>query len=143
MAPARKTVNRVTIQLRGGNATMVDLGKMLGPTGVNMALVKKEYDAATAAQRDEVVPVVVEIFEDRSFQLHYKTPPAAFLIRRELGIEAASAKPGQVSAGTLSLAGLRRVAERKLPDLNTTDVEKAMRIVAGTARSMGVAVATE
>jgi large subunit ribosomal protein L11 len=119
---------------------MVDLGKMLGPTGVNMALVKKEYDAATADQRGDVVPVVVEVLEDRGFQLVYKTPPAAFLIRRELGIDAASAMPGRVSAGTLSQAALRRVAERKLPDLNTADVEKAMRIVAGTARSMGVAV---
>jgi large subunit ribosomal protein L11 len=118
---------------------MVDLGKMLGQTGVNLVEVKRSYDAATAGQRGEVVPAVVTVFEDRTFTLRLKTPPTAFLIRKALGVKG-SARPGHVSAGTLTRLQLRAIAERKLPDLNTPDLDKAARIVAGTARSMGVSI---
>ena len=143
MAPDRKVSRKVTIELDAGNAAMVDIGKMLGPTGINTRQVKLDYDAATAGQRGDVVPVVVTIFEDRTFALRYKTPPTAYLIRKMLGLSGGSAKPGTQTVAKMSRQQLREIAERKLPDLNTDDVEAAMRQVAGTARSMGVLVADE
>jgi large subunit ribosomal protein L11 len=139
MASARKAFE-VTINLEAGNASLPDLGKTLGPTGVNIGEVKRSYDRATASQRGDVVPAVVTVLDDRSFQLRLKTPPTAFLIRKALGGKG-SPHPGHNGAGTLSQAQLRTVAQRKLPDLNTTDLDAAMRIIAGTARSMGVTVA--
>ncbi|GAA4913885.1 large subunit ribosomal protein L11 [Stackebrandtia albiflava] len=130
----------VTIALEAGNAAVPELGKALAVTGVNIRDVKLQYDAATAGQRGEIVPVVVTVAEDRGFTLRYKTPPTSFLIKRELG-RGGSATPGTDIVGELSQRQLRAVAERKLPDLNTTDLAAAMRIVAGTARSMGVRIA--
>ncbi len=135
----KKQAFRITIEMPAGDAPMVDLGKMLGQTGVNLVEVKRSYDASTAAQRGDVVPVVVTVFDDRSFELLLKTPPTAFLIRKALGGKG-SARPGHESAGTLTRDQLRAIAERKLPDLNTTNVDAAMRIVSGTARSMGVSI---
>jgi large subunit ribosomal protein L11 len=143
MAPKRKVTRELTLNLEAGNAAMVDIGKMLGPTGVNTRQLKLDYDAATASQRGEVVPVVVTIFEDRSYALRYKTPPTAHLIRKALGLGTGSAKPGHQTVAKISREQLRAVAERKLPDLNTDDIEAAMRQVAGTARSMGVQVAED
>ncbi|TDP92968.1 50S ribosomal protein L11 [Labedaea rhizosphaerae] len=140
MAPkTKKLTHRVTLELNAGNAPVVDLGKMLGQTGVNLVEVKKAYDAATSDQRGDVVPVVVSVFEDRSFELRLKTPPTAFLIKKALGGNG-SARPGHEVAGKITKVQLREIAERKLPDLNTVDVEAAMRTIAGTARSMGVEV---
>ncbi|HLT10015.1 MAG TPA: 50S ribosomal protein L11 [Micromonosporaceae bacterium] len=136
----RKVSRQVTLNLEAGNAAMVDIGKMLGPTGVNTRAIKLEYDEATASQRGEIVPVVVTVFEDRTYALRYKTPPTAHLIRRVLGLPAGSSKPGSQIVAKMSRAQLRDVAQRKLPDLNTDDVEAAMRQVAGTARSMGISV---
>lgn len=140
MAPQRKIVRQVTLELDAGNAPMAELGKMLGPTGVNMRQVKTDYDAATAGQRGDIVPVVVTIFEDRTYSLRYKTPPTAFLIRKVLGLSKGSGRPGGQAVAKMSRQQLREVAERKLPDLNTDDIEAAMRQVAGSARSMGVLV---
>jgi large subunit ribosomal protein L11 len=139
MAPRKKQMYRITLEMPAGEAPMVDLGKMLGQTGVNLVEVKRAYDASTTAQRGDVVPAVVTVFDDRSFELRLKTPPTAFLIRKALGGKG-SARPGHDSAGSLTTAQLRAIAERKLPDLNTTDVDAAMRIIAGTARSMGVSI---
>jgi large subunit ribosomal protein L11 len=139
MAPKKKQTFQVTLELPAGDAPMVDLGKMLGQTGVNLVEVKRSYDASTAGQRGEVVPVVVSVFEDRSFELRLKTPPTSFLIKKAVGGKG-SARPGHAGAGTLTHDQLRAIAERKLPDLNTTDLEAAMRTIAGTARSMGVSV---
>jgi large subunit ribosomal protein L11 len=137
--PATKKTFEVTINLEAGNASVPDLGKSLGPTGVNIGHVKRSYDEATAARRGDVVPVVVSVFEDRSFRLQLKTPPTAFLIRKVVGGKG-SAQPGRNGGGTITKAQLRTVAEQKLPDLNTDNIEAAMRTVAGTARSMGVKV---
>jgi large subunit ribosomal protein L11 len=137
--PPKKQALRVTIEMTAGDAPMMDLGKMLGQTGVNLVEVKRNYDAATAGQRGDLVPAVITVFEDRTFELRLKAPPTAFLIRKALGGKGSPA-PGHNSAGRLTRAQLRAVAERKLPDLNTTDIEAAMRIVAGTARSMGVSI---
>ena len=138
--PPKKKTHEVTLALDAGNAAMVDLGKMLGPTGANMRAVKVEYDDATAKNRGEIIPVVVTVFEDRSHQLTYKTPPTSFLIRKALGIQSGAANPATQTVGTLSAEQVRSIAERKLPDLNANDVEAAIKVVAGTARSMGVDV---
>lgn len=142
MPRPKKQTHQVTLHLEGGNAAMMDLGKMLGQTGVNLVEVKRSYDQATADQRGDIVPVVVSVADDRSFELRLKTPPTSHLIRKALGGKG-SARPGHEQAGRLSTAQLRAVAQRKLPDLNTTDIAVAMRIIAGTARSMGVAVDEE
>ncbi|SFB09190.1 LSU ribosomal protein L11P [Amycolatopsis marina] len=139
MAP-KKPMFRATLELTAGDAPVVDLGKMLGQTGANLVAIKRAYDDATASQRGDIVPVVVTVFEDRTFELRLKTPPTSFLIRKALGGKG-SGRPGHESAGNLTGQQLREIAERKLPDLNTTNLDAAMRTVAGTARSMGVGVA--
>ena len=139
---AKKKTHEVTLALEAGNAAMVDLGKMLGPTGANMRAVKVEYDEATSNQRGEIIPVVVSVFEDRSHQLVYKTPPTSFLIRKALGIQSGASNPLTQTVGTLSATQVKEIAERKLPDLNANDIDAAIQIVAGTARSMGVKLAS-
>ena len=139
--PPKKKTHVVTLALEAGNAAMVDLGKMLGPTGANMRAVKVEYDEATSKSRGEIIPVVVTVFEDRSHQLVYKTPPTSFLIRKALGIQSGASNPLTQTVGTLSADQIKQIAERKLPDLNANDVDAAIKVVAGTARSMGVKVA--
>ncbi|TDB75683.1 uL11 family ribosomal protein [Micromonospora sp. KC723] len=143
MAKQMKVSRRLKLELEAGNAAMVEIGKMLGPTGINTRQVKLDYDAATAGQRGDIVPVVVTIFEDRSYALEYRTPPTSHLIRRTLGLSKGSGRPGAESVAKMSREQLREVALRKLPDLNTDDVEAAMKQVAGTARSMGVLIADE
>jgi large subunit ribosomal protein L11 len=120
---------KITMELTAGDAPMMELGKMLGQTGVNLVEVKRAYDAATASQRGDIVPAVITVFEDRKFELRLKTPPTSFLIRKAIG-----------ARKTLSRGQLKDIAERKLPDLNTSNLDAAMRTVAGTARSMGVGV---
>ncbi|MGH3494401.1 MAG: uL11 family ribosomal protein [Sciscionella sp.] len=141
MPPKQKVTFEATLELEAGNAAMVDLGKMLGPTGVNTRGVKVEYDEATSASRGDIVPVVITVFEDRSYKLRYKTPPTSFLIRKELGLKSGAEAPGRgKNAGSMSQDQLRSIAERKMQDLNANSVEAAMQVVAGSARSMGVAV---
>lgn len=130
---------QVTLQLPAGDAPMMDLGKMLGQTGVNLVEVKRRYDTETATHRGDVIPVVVTVFDDRTFTLTLKTPPTAFLIKKALGGKG-SARAGHARAGVLTTAQLRAIAERKLPDLNTADLDAATRTIAGTARSMGVSI---
>ncbi len=126
--PPRRPVHRVVLQFPAGAAPVADLGKMLGQTGVDLLEVERRYDELSAPQRGDVVPAEITVFDDRSFAVALRTPPTSFLIRRV-------ARDGAISA-----ADLRAVAERKLPDLNTTDVDTAVRTVAGTARSMGIRV---
>ncbi|ALG05869.1 uL11 family ribosomal protein [Kibdelosporangium phytohabitans] len=127
--PPKKQSHQVTMALPAGEAPVADLGKMLGMTGVNLVALKKEYDSLTAAQRGEIVPAVITIYDDRSFQLQLKTPPTSFLIKQAVN-----------GSKTLTRDQLRAIAQRKLPDLNTVDIDAAMRTVEGTARSMGVRV---
>lgn len=140
--PPKKKTHEVTLALEAGNAAMVDLGKMLGPTGANMRAVKVEYDEATSKNRGEIIPVIVSVYEDRSHTLAYKTPPTSFLIRKSLGIQSGASNPLTQHVGTLSATQVKEIAERKLPDLNANDLDAAIKIVAGTARSMGVKVAS-
>lgn len=133
-------MHRVTLQLTAGAAALPELGKMLGQTGVNLVELKRRYDELSAGQRGAVVPAEITVFDDRSFTMSLRTPPTSYLIRLAIGATG-SARPGHQPAGTLTREALRAVAERKLPDLNTDDIDAAMRTVAGTARSMGVLVA--
>ena len=138
----RKVVATVKLELEAGQATPAPpVGRDLGPHGVNLAEFVRRYNDATADQAGVVIPAVVTIYEDRSFDFVTKTPPTAFLLRRAAGIEKGSGTPGNGAVGTVTQEQLRRIAETKLPDLNAGSIEAATRVVEGTARSMGVRVA--
>lgn len=142
MAKIKKITGKVSLALPAGKATPAPpVGPALGQYGVNIVAFTKEYNDRTAAQPGMIIPVEITIYEDRTFTFILKTPPASFLIKRALGLESGSAIPNRTKVGTLSDAQLREIATTKLPDLNANDVEHAMRIIAGTARSMGVQVA--
>jgi large subunit ribosomal protein L11 len=139
--PAKKITRIIRIELEGGKASPADLGKALGPAGVNLGEVLNRYNQMTADSRGDIIPVDVTIFEDRSVDLTLRTPPTSFLVRKALGIDKGASRPGAERAATLSRAQLRELAQTKLADLNTDDIELAEKIVAGTARSMGVHLA--
>ena len=142
MGRTRKRVHaKVKLQLEAGRATPAPpVGRDLGPHGVNLAEFVRQYNDATGQQNGAVVPAVVTIYEDRSFNFITKTPTTAYLLRRAAGVGKGSGEPGRETAGGITGEQLRRIAETKMPDLNAADVEAAMRVVAGTARSMGIAV---
>jgi len=141
MPPKKKIAALVKVQLQAGAATPAPpVGTALGPHGVNIMEFCKAYNASTEAMRGNVVPVEITIFEDRSFTFVTKTPPAAELIKKAAGIKSGSATPHTDKVAKLSKDQVREIAETKLPDLNATDLDAAMKIVAGTARSMGVTV---
>ena len=142
MAPRKKKVAAVVkVQLNAGAATPAPpVGTALGPHGVNIMDFCKQYNAATESQRGNVIPVEITIYEDRSFSFVLKTPPTPALIREALGIDKGAAAAGRERAGALTDAQVTEIAKVKLPDLNTDDIESAKRQVAGTARSMGIAV---
>ncbi|MEO6533008.1 MAG: 50S ribosomal protein L11 [Pseudolysinimonas sp.] len=135
----KRLIAQVKIELDAGNAAMVDLGKMLGPHGEPTMEIKRRYDAETAKFQGEVIPAVVSVYEDRSWDYLLKTPPTAFLIRKLIRRKGA-AQPGHDQPIMITESELEAVARRKLPDLNTSDLSAAMRQVEGTARSMGVRV---
>ena len=131
----------VKVQIPAGKATAAPpVGTALGPHGINMGAFIKEYNEKTAAMTGSVVPVVVTVFEDRSFTFVTKSPPAADLIRKEAGIEKGSPTPNKNIVGKITQAQVRKIAEMKKNDLNANSVESAMKMVEGTARSMGVEV---
>ncbi len=136
---AKKIKAVVKVQINAGKATAAPpVGTALGPHGINMGQFIKEYNERTAPLAGTVVPAVVTIFEDRSYNFVTKSPPAADLIRREAGIEKGSAAPNKNKVGKLTRAAVRSIAETKLADLNSNSLESAMKMVEGTARSMGV-----
>lgn len=138
---AKKVKAIIKIQASGGAATPAPpLGPVMGQHGVNIQQFVQQFNAATQDRRGEIVPAIVTIYEDRGFEFLLKTAPASDMIKKALGIERGSGKPNTEKKGKLSKAKLREIAEKKLPDLNTTDVEAAMRIIAGTCRQMGVDV---
>ncbi len=140
--PAKKKVAAlVKVQLNAGQATPAPpVGTALGPHGVNIMEFCKAYNAATESMRGNVIPVEITIFEDRTFSFVTKTPPAAELIKKAAGLAKGSAVPQRDKVARLSRDQVRDIATTKLPDLNAGDVDAAMRIVEGTARSMGVTV---
>ena len=136
---AKKVMTMIKLQIPAGAANPAPpVGPALGQHGVNIMEFCKAFNAQTADQNGRIIPVEITVFEDRSFTFITKTPPAAVLIKEALGLEKGSAEPNRDKVGRLSRDQVRRIAETKLEDLNARDVEQAMRIVAGTARSMGV-----
>ena len=142
MPPRRKRVAAlVKVQLPAGQATPAPpVGTALGPHGVNIMDFCKQYDAATEAQRGNIIPVEITIFEDRSFEFVTKTPPAPELIKKAAGVAKGSGEPNRTKVGSISAAQVREIAQTKMPDLNATTIEAAEKIIAGTARSMGLEV---
>ena len=139
---AKKVRAVVKLQIEAGKATTgPPVGPSLAPHGINLMELIKSYNAATAAQVGSIVPVEVTIFEDRSFTFELKTPPASQLLRKAAGIEKGGGAAGREAAGTVTQKQLREIAQIKMRDLNANDVEAAMRIIQGTARSMGIEVA--
>jgi large subunit ribosomal protein L11 len=142
VAPKKKILAVVKIQLEAGSATPAPpVGTALGPHGVQTMEFCKQYNAATENQRGTVIPVDITIYEDRSFTFVLKTPPTPVLLRQAVGLDKGSATAGREQAATITDAQLAEIAKVKLPDLNTDDVEAAKLQIAGTARSMGIAVA--
>jgi large subunit ribosomal protein L11 len=139
---AKRVVGKIGLQLQAGKATPAPpVGPALGPYSLNIMAFCKEYNERTQSQAGMVIPVEITVYEDRTFTFVTKTPPASFLIKRALGIESGSAVPNRNKVGKISQKQLREIAETKMADLNANDVDMAMRIIAGTARSMGVEVA--
>lgn len=131
----------VKLQIAAGKATPAPpVGSTLGPYGINMMEFIKSYNERTAAQAGSIVPVEITIFEDRSFTFITKTSPACDLIKKAAGIEKGSGIPNKTKVGKLTSDQVRSIAETKMPDLNANDIEAAMKIIAGTARSMGVTI---
>src|SRR5205823_11920295 len=139
-APRKKKIAAVVkVQLPAGAATPAPpVGTALGPHGVNIMDFVRQYNAATEAQRGNIIPVEITIFEDPSFTFITKTPPAPELIKKAAGVDKGSKEPHKTKVGTITAAQLRSIAETKMPDLNATTTEAAEKNLAGTARSMGV-----
>ena len=138
---AKEAVGIIKLQIPAGQANPAPpVGTALGPHGINIMSFCQAYNAQTSQQVGQIVPAQITIYEDRSFSFILKTPPVSDLLRKAAGIEKGSSNPKLEGAGRVSREQVRSIAEIKLPDLNTTDVEQAMRTVEGTARSMGIEV---
>ncbi|OQB23397.1 MAG: 50S ribosomal protein L11 [Firmicutes bacterium ADurb.Bin182] len=138
---AKKITGYIKLQIPAAKATPAPpVGPALGQHGVNIMGFVKEFNERTAKQAGLVIPVVITVYQDRSFTFITKTPPAAVLIKKACGIETASGRPNSDKVAKITRAQIKEIAELKMPDLNAATVESAMRMIAGTARSMGVAV---
>ncbi len=138
---AKKVLTLIKLQIPGGQANPAPpVGPALGQHGINIMEFCKAFNAQTQDNAGTVVPVVITVYEDRSFTFVTKTPPAAVLIKQAAGLDKGSGEPHRDKVGSISQAQLREIAERKLQDLNAHDVDQAAKIIAGTARSMGVEV---
>ena len=141
---AKKITGFIKLQIPAGKATPAPpVGPALGQHGVNIVDFTKQFNARTASMGDVIIPVVITVYADRSFTFITKTPPAAVLIKKALGIQSGSGEPNKTKVGTITKAQLKEIAETKMPDLNAGSHEAAMSIVAGTCRSMGVTVADD
>jgi large subunit ribosomal protein L11 len=139
--PKKKLAAVVKLQIQAGAATPAPpVGPALGQHGVNIMEFCRSYNAATESQRGQVVPVEISIYEDRSFTFVTKTPPAAQLLLKAAGVAKGSGEPHKTKVASVTRAQVREIAQTKLPDLNATDLDHAERIIAGTARSMGITV---
>ena len=139
MPPKKKIAAVIKLQIQAGQATPAPpVGPALGQHGVNIMEFCKAFNAQTQADAGTIIPVEITVYEDRSFTFITKTPPAAVLIKQAINIPKGSGEPNREKVGTISRDQVRQIAETKMPDLNARDIEQAMRIVAGTAQSMGV-----
>jgi len=138
---AKKIKTIIKLQIEGGKATAAPpVGTMLGPHGVNIGDFVRQFNEATKEKTGEVTPVELTIFEDRSFSFVLKTPPAAFLLRKAAGTEKGSGEPNKNKVGKVTRDQVRQIAETKMQDLNANDIDAAVKIVEGTARSMGIEI---
>ena len=138
---AKKVSALVKLQVPAGKATPAPpIGPALGQHGVNIMGFCKEFNERTAKQAGLIIPVVITVYQDRSFSFILKTPPASVLIKKAVGIESGSGVPNKTKVGTISKAKIKEIAELKMPDLNAGSIETAISMVAGTARSMGITV---
>ena len=138
---AKKVLTLIKLQIPGGQANPAPpVGPALGQHGVNIMEFCKAFNAQTQADAGTIIPVEITVYEDRSFTFITKTPPAAVLIKQAIGLEKGSGEPNRDKVGRISRAQVRQIAETKMPDLNANDVDQAMKIIEGTARSMGVEV---
>ncbi len=138
---AKKVTGMIKLQLPAGKATPAPpVGPALGQHGVNIMGFCKEFNARTADKAGYIIPVVITVFQDRSFSFILKTPPAAVLIKKAVGVESGSGEPNRTKIAQLTKAQVREIAETKMPDLNAASVETAMTMIEGTARSMGVTI---
>ena len=142
MPPKKRKLSAIIkLQIKAGAATPAPpVGPALGQHGVNIMEFCKAYNAATESQRGDIVPVEISVFEDRSFTFQLKTPPAARLLLKAAGVEKGSGEPHMKKVGSVTMDQVRQIAQTKLADLNATDVDQAAKIIAGTARSMGITV---
>ena len=138
---AKKVVALIKLAISAGKANPAPpIGPALGQHGVNIMAFCKEYNAKTADKAGLVVPVEISVYEDRSFTFILKTPPASVLLKKAAGVEKGSGQPNTVKVASITEAQLREIAETKMPDLNANDIEAAMKIIAGTARNMGITI---
>ncbi|WP_282746287.1 50S ribosomal protein L11 [Peptostreptococcus stomatis] len=138
---AKKIIGQIKLQIPAGKATPAPpVGPALGQHGVNIMAFTKEFNAKTADQAGMIIPVVISVYQDRSFSFITKTPPAAVLIKKAINLQSGSGEPNKKKVGKIRSAQVREIAELKMKDLNAATVESAMKMIAGTARSMGVEV---
>ena len=138
---AEKRIGQIELQIPAGKATPAPpVGPALGQHGVNIMAFTKEFNAKTADQAGMIIPVVISVYQDRSFSFITKTPPAAILIKKAINLQSGSGEPNKKEVGKITSAQVREIAELKMKDLNAATVESAMKMIAGTARSMGVEV---
>jgi len=137
----KKVIAKITLQCNAGKATPAPpVGPALGQHGINIMEFCKTYNERTAKEVGNIIPAVITVFEDRSFTFILKTPPASELIKKAAGVEKGSGEPNRKKVGKLTAAAVREIAQKKMNDLNANDIDAAMKIVAGTARSMGIDV---
>ncbi len=138
---AKKIKTTIKLQLEAGKATPAPpVGTALGPHGLNIQEFVLKFNEATKEKTGEVIPVEITVYEDRTFTFILKTPPAAFLLRKAAGLEKGSGEPNKNKVGSVTKEQVRQIAETKMPDLNTDNVEQAMKIIEGTARNMGIEI---
>ncbi|SHH51313.1 50S ribosomal protein L11 [Tepidibacter thalassicus] len=138
---AKKVIGQIKLQIPAGKATPAPpVGPALGQHGVNIMGFCKEFNAKTADKAGYIIPVVITVYQDRSFTFITKTPPAAVLLKKAVGIESGSGEPNRTKVAKISKEKIREIAELKMPDLNAATIEAAMSMIAGTARSMGIVV---
>lgn len=138
---AKKLIKQLKLQIPAAKATPAPpIGPALGQAGINIGEFVKKFNDATAKLAGDIIPTVISVYEDRSYDFVLKTPPAANLVKKAIGIESGSGTPNSKKAGKITRAQVREIAERKMPDLNAKDIEGAMKMIEGTCRSLGVEV---